>query len=42
VASDKGDEDQIVLGQVTLDGRIGKGPIGARRPQIYGELLQNK
>lgn len=40
VASDQGGKDEAVLGEVVLDGRIGRGPIGARRPGIYGELLK--
>lgn len=40
IASDRGDKDQAVLGEITLDSRIGRGPIGARRPGIYGELLK--
>jgi predicted amidohydrolase len=42
VASDTGDGDQIVLGRITLDERIGKGPIGSRRPEIYGDILKRK
>jgi len=42
IASDKGEGDQIVLGRIKLDDRVGKGPIGARRPEIYGELVKTK
>lgn len=40
LASDHGDGDQIVLGRIDLDDRVGKGPIRSRRPGIYGELLK--
>ena len=39
-AQDDGRGDQIVYGRITLDERIGRGPIGDRRPEIYGELVQ--
>lgn len=42
IAADKGSGDQIVMGKIILDERIGKGPIRARRPEIYGELLKRK
>ena len=42
VASDNGKGDQIVIGRVSLDERIGKGPIRARRPGIYGEILNRR
>lgn len=42
IAADNGKDDQIVMGKVLLDERIGKGPIRARRPEIYGELLNRK
>lgn len=42
IAADNGKGDQIVTGKIILDDRIGKGPIRARRPEIYGELLNRK
>jgi predicted amidohydrolase len=42
IASDSGEGDQVVLGRIRLDDRVGKGPIRARRPEIYGELLKTK
>lgn len=42
IAADNGKDDQIVTGKIILDDRIGKGPIRARRPEIYGELLNRK
>ena len=42
VASDNGDMDQVVSAAVKLDARIGSGPIRARRPEIYGEILKRK
>jgi 5-aminopentanamidase len=42
VASDTGDVDQIVTATIKLDSRIGNGPIRARRPEIYGEILNRK
>jgi predicted amidohydrolase len=39
VAQNRGEAEGIVLAKITLDGRIGKGPIGHRRPGIYGEIL---
>ncbi len=40
VASDDGGGDQIVTARITLDDRIGRGPIRFRRPEIYGDLLK--
>lgn len=40
VAKDDGAGDQVVYGHIRLDERIGRGPIGARRPEIYGEILK--
>jgi predicted amidohydrolase len=40
VASDDGGGDQIVTARITLDGRVGRGPIRFRRPEIYGELIK--
>jgi predicted amidohydrolase len=42
IASDSGKGDQIVAGRIKLDQRVGSGPIRARRPEIYGELLKAK
>ena len=39
VARDSGDEDQVVTARIRLDGRIGKGAIRSRKPNLYGELL---
>jgi predicted amidohydrolase len=35
VAKDQGEADQIVHARITLDGRIGKGAIRSRRPEVY-------
>ena len=35
---DKG--DQVVLGRVTIDERIGKGAIRSRKPELYTEILK--
>jgi predicted amidohydrolase len=40
VASDDGGGDQVVTARITLDSRIGRGPIRFRRPEIYGDLLK--
>lgn len=40
IAKDNGAGDQIVSARITLDERIGKGPIRLRRPEIYGEILR--
>jgi hypothetical protein len=40
VMQDKGDEDQVVLAKIRLDGRIGKGAIRSRKPNLYGDLLK--
>ncbi|MCC7499771.1 MAG: carbon-nitrogen hydrolase family protein [Bryobacterales bacterium] len=42
VAKDEGGGDQVVLAKIRLDERIGRGPIRARRPAIYGEILHQK
>ena len=42
IASDTGDIDQIVTAAIKLDSRIGSGPIRARRPEMYGEILNRK
>jgi predicted amidohydrolase len=42
IAADDGKGDQIVYAEVTLDERIGHGPIRSRRPEIYGEILRAK
>ncbi|MBI4889791.1 MAG: carbon-nitrogen hydrolase family protein [Acidobacteria bacterium] len=39
VARDQGDVDQIVTARIEFDGKVGRGPIRDRRPDIYGELL---
>jgi predicted amidohydrolase len=40
VAQDDGGGDQVVTARVVLDGRVGRGPIRFRRPEIYGDLLK--
>jgi hypothetical protein len=40
IASDTGEDDQIVTARITLDERVGSGPIRNRRPEIYDELLR--
>jgi predicted amidohydrolase len=40
VAQEEGEHEAIVLATVTLDERIGDGPIRDRRPEIYEELLR--
>jgi predicted amidohydrolase len=40
IAKDDGSGDQLVYGRIQLDERIGRGPIRARRPGIYGEILR--
>ena len=40
IAKDSGEGDQIVTARITLDERIGRGPIRFRRPEIYGEILR--
>jgi predicted amidohydrolase len=42
IASDTGENDQIVTARIILDDRVGSGPIRNRRPEIYGELLRPK
>ncbi|MEX2261392.1 MAG: carbon-nitrogen hydrolase family protein [Bryobacteraceae bacterium] len=42
VAQDSRNGDEAVLAKIRLDGRVGRGPIRHRRPEIYGELLGNK
>jgi predicted amidohydrolase len=39
IAQNRGEAEGIVLTKITLDGRIGKGPIVHRRPGIYWEIL---
>lgn len=41
-AQDHGAGDEIVFATIRLDGRVGRGPIRHRRPEIYGEILKNK
>jgi predicted amidohydrolase len=40
IAQEEGEQEAIVLATVTLDERIGDGPIRDRRPEIYEELLR--
>lgn len=40
VAQDSGGGDQIVKARIDLDGRIGKGAIRSRRPDVYQEILR--
>jgi predicted amidohydrolase len=39
IARDTGAGDQIVTARITLDNRVGRGPIRDRRPELYRELL---
>jgi predicted amidohydrolase len=41
IAQDRGPGDQIVTARITLDQRIGRGPIRFRRPELYGEILKD-
>jgi predicted amidohydrolase len=40
VARDEGDRDQIVMARIELDGKIGRGPIRDRRPELYRDILK--
>jgi predicted amidohydrolase len=40
VASDDGGGDQLVTARISLDSRVGRGPIRFRRPEIYGDLIK--
>jgi predicted amidohydrolase len=41
VAQDRpGPEDQVVAARITLDGRIGKGAIRSRKPDLYRDLMR--
>ncbi len=40
VAQNTGAEDQVVTAKITIDGRVGAGPIRDRTPGIYGDLLK--
>jgi predicted amidohydrolase len=40
IARDQGERDQVVIARVDLDGRIGRGPIRDRRPDLYREILE--
>jgi predicted amidohydrolase len=40
IAQAEGDHETMILADITLDERIGDGPIRDRRPAIYQELLQ--
>lgn len=42
ISQDRGDTDQVVYGHIRLDERVGRGPIRARRPEIYGEILEKR
>lgn len=42
VAQSRSFSEEIVIAKITLDERIGKGPIEHRRPEIYGEILSIK
>ena len=39
VAQNKGEDDQLVYGKITLNQRVGAGPIRDRKPEIYREIL---
>jgi predicted amidohydrolase len=40
IARDQGERDQVVIARVELDGRVGRGPIRDRRPDLYREILE--
>lgn len=40
IAKDDGTGDQVVYARIKLDSRVGSGPIRARRPGIYSEILR--
>ncbi len=40
IARDQGGQDQLVAARIELEGKVGKGPIRDRRPDIYGEILK--
>lgn len=40
VAQDVGGGDQIVMARITFDGRIGKGAIRSRKPELYRDLVK--
>jgi predicted amidohydrolase len=40
IAQEEGEHEAMVLAPITLDGRVGDGPIRDRRPEIYEELLR--
>ena len=40
IAQEEGEHEAMVIVEVTLDERIGDGPIRDRRPEIYEELLR--
>ncbi|MBI1357040.1 MAG: hypothetical protein GC160_22090 [Acidobacteria bacterium] len=40
VAQNQTEDDELVLGEVILDERVGAGPVRDRRPEIYGDLLR--
>jgi predicted amidohydrolase len=42
VAQDDRGPDQVVTARIQLDGRIGKGAIRSRRPDVYGDILRQK
>jgi predicted amidohydrolase len=37
-----GGEDELVTARIALDGRVGRGPIRFRRPEIYGEIGEKR
>lgn len=42
IAQSRGEDEDIVMAQITLDERVGKGPIRYRRPEVYGEILKKQ
>ena len=40
IAQDRGEGDELVTAHIELDGRVGRGPITDRRPELYREILK--
>ena len=40
MTQDDGGGDQVVMARITLDGRIGKGAIRSRKPELYRDLVK--
>lgn len=41
IAQNDGEGDQLVYGEVTIDGRVGTGPVRDRKPDIYRGLFEH-